>query len=254
MDTTPTKLKPQELASFINANPLSVVRIALDDEAVFNNALYSQLKLYQKKSSNIAILNMQNADYSDAYIQSLIKAEMPRIGLISSDTFLPGYYLFKKGTLAAYHPGTFDISKLDPKLQEGFMWTGLALAAIFSLIAGSFIAGLLTFSATMEASTGMNIFQFFKEVLEARTEIDFRKRQKFIFLSELDKAYALLKISKSATDNEVKTAWKKMVLKSHPDKNPDNVEAATKLTVQLNEAYDIITNHRKASKSKISFS
>jgi len=38
--------------------------------------------------------------------------------------------------------------------------------------------------------------------------------------------YALLEVPPDATDQDIKTAYRKKALKVHPDKNPDNPEAA----------------------------
>ncbi|MFN7014536.1 MAG: J domain-containing protein, partial [Bacteroidia bacterium] len=191
---------------------------------------------------------------NDIFVQSLIGEKMINIGLDGSDSVLPGYYLFKDSRLVGYHPGTFDISKLDPSVQKTTLWFGIAMGVLSGITTKSFATGLLTFSAVMDASTGMNIFKFFKEILESKSELDIRRRQKIVFLTEIDKAYALLRVSKTATDEEVKKAWKRMLVEFHPDKSKDDKEKRTKLTVSINEAYEIIMSHRKAVKNKFSFS
>ena len=54
--------------------------------------------------------------------------------------------------------------------------------------------------------------------------------------------YEILGVGKDATEAELKKAYRKLALKYHPDKNPDNVEEATKTFKQISEAYDILSD------------
>lgn len=57
----------------------------------------------------------------------------------------------------------------------------------------------------------------------------------------LDEAYGILGLTSSASEAEVKSAYKRLALKTHPDKNPDNPEAH-KNFLQISEAYKRITD------------
>lgn len=57
--------------------------------------------------------------------------------------------------------------------------------------------------------------------------------------------YEVLGITKSATDTEIKKAYKKMARKYHPDLNRDNPKEAEEKMKEVNEAYEILSNPQK---------
>ena len=57
--------------------------------------------------------------------------------------------------------------------------------------------------------------------------------------------YDILGVSKSANLDEMKKAYKKMCLKWHPDKNPDNIEQAKNEFQKIQEAYEVLSDENK---------
>ncbi len=57
--------------------------------------------------------------------------------------------------------------------------------------------------------------------------------------------YDILGISKSASADEIKKAYRKQALEWHPDRHKDNKEAAEKRFKEINEAYQVLSNPQK---------
>ena len=56
--------------------------------------------------------------------------------------------------------------------------------------------------------------------------------------------YEVLGITKSATDADIKKAYRKLAKKYHPDANPDNKEAEAKFK-EITEAYEVLSDENK---------
>jgi molecular chaperone DnaJ len=59
--------------------------------------------------------------------------------------------------------------------------------------------------------------------------------------------YEVLGVSKSASESELKKAYRKLALQFHPDKNPDNKEAEEKFK-EAAEAYEVLSNPDKKAR------
>jgi molecular chaperone DnaJ len=56
--------------------------------------------------------------------------------------------------------------------------------------------------------------------------------------------YELLSVSKDANDQEIKTAYRKLAMQYHPDRNPDNPAAEAKFK-ECSEAYSVLSDSEK---------
>ncbi len=61
----------------------------------------------------------------------------------------------------------------------------------------------------------------------------------------MDDPYKVLGVSPNASDEEIKSAYRRLAKQYHPDRNPGDPEAAKKMQ-QINDAYDRIKNPEKA--------
>ena len=57
--------------------------------------------------------------------------------------------------------------------------------------------------------------------------------------------YEVLGVSKTATDEEIKKAYRKLAKKWHPDANPDNKKEAEEKFKEVSEAYETLSNEQK---------
>src|SRR5882724_5999240 len=56
--------------------------------------------------------------------------------------------------------------------------------------------------------------------------------------------YELLEVTRTASDGELKAAYRKLAMKWHPDRNPGNKECEAKFK-EINEAYDVLKDEQK---------
>lgn len=71
---------------------------------------------------------------------------------------------------------------------------------------------------------------------------------KSMYYDDIDSAYRILGVSRTATDEELKKAYRKMAMENHPDKlghlGEDIRKAAEEKFTQINMAYEKIKKQR----------
>ncbi|CAI0414851.1 unnamed protein product [Linum tenue] len=57
--------------------------------------------------------------------------------------------------------------------------------------------------------------------------------------------YSILKVNKSASEDDMKRSYRRLAMKWHPDKNPNNKKEAEAKFKQISEAYDVLSDPQK---------
>ena len=64
--------------------------------------------------------------------------------------------------------------------------------------------------------------------------------------------YKILGVDKNASQDEIKSAFRKLAKKYHPDLNKDNPEAANKFK-EVGEAYSVLSDESKRNASRMPY-
>lgn len=242
------KMKSKERPTWLPVNGKDVIAFAASSRFVL---LHVKPQLFALNSDYLAEqFFSEHPDTSFGSVSSeglsrfchwYFRLQLAEIDIETQDA-LPGYYLFKNQKLIAWYP---EHSR-ELKIAAG-------------------IAGLIAFGVrhkwmrqdTLEASIGAlgdvdqfsygGAFAFFKEAAESYSEPEpeprqqerQRKRQNKVFIDALSQAYETLGAAPTATDAEIKKAYRALVLQHHPDHGGD--ESTMK---SINDARDLIFAHR----------
>ena len=90
------------------------------------------------------------------------------------------------------------------------------------------------------------IYQWWEQgyIVGDMSEASFCKFKVVTKLSTKRDYYEVLGVDKNADEQAIKKAYRKLAMKYHPDRNPDNKEAEEKFK-EVNEAYEVLSDATK---------
>jgi len=65
----------------------------------------------------------------------------------------------------------------------------------------------------------------------------------------LDEYYNILNLDRDASRDDIRSAYRRLALRYHPDKNPGNEEASARAFIEINEAYSILVDSEHTGRS-----
>ncbi len=89
----------------------------------------------------------------------------------------------------------------------------------------------------------------FWERLHGRQEKNHQKSSQAFQAADIAIHYNLLGVSDESTDMQIKDAYRRLILKWHPDKNPAESKYAEKMLIMVKTAFDEIMKNRKQQAS-----
>ncbi|EGR31789.1 hypothetical protein IMG5_101980, partial [Ichthyophthirius multifiliis] len=98
---------------------------------------------------------------------------------------------------------------------------------------GDFDSAIQDYQRVSELDPSQNVQQLIKE---AKIQAKQAKKKDY---------YKILGVERNASDQEIKKAYRKLALKWHPDKNPENKEEADKIFRDINEAFQVLSDPKK---------
>ncbi|KAK8167355.1 hypothetical protein BC567DRAFT_13603 [Phyllosticta citribraziliensis] len=136
--------------------------------------------------------------------------------------------------LKKYQEAADDASRafeLDPSYVKARMTKAKALGEM-----GNWEEALREYNAIKDANPSEPGIQ--KEIRNAELEMKKAQRKDY---------YKILGVEKDADDNQIKKAYRKLAIIHHPDKNPDDPEAAERFK-DIGEAYETLSDSQKRAR------
>jgi hypothetical protein len=243
-----TRTAAIDFDSFIQSNEICVIYACSISGIEFNRYLRRQLLITYRYRVSIGTIGLNHINYSNPAMKRFVEVTIPNLGLPKARNIYPGYYLFQKGNLVGFHPGTVDVSAMQNDKEKLVTLFNLLYSIRRGIKHNNILKGVDTFLDGAWAQTGYKVFAFFQHTLNHSKFNSSRLSQHLIFRNTLAKAYVLLGVNPNATDEEIHKRWRKLMVESHPDKDSANSEERTKLTSEINAAYEIIKDYRANNK------
>jgi len=241
----PIRLDPTRFFEFVARPGVAVIFLSVHPRHELNRALCDHFREAQGEQVAFGIVDLRELIVSASPALRFLHQAMRACGAPSSLGIVPGYLLFREGQLLAWNsglPAGADLAAIARSALLGALWSGFTGRLAFM--------GEALYFAAQEA-TAERVAAAFRQAVTERAEsrdggASGASRPRASSRDDVLWAYQILGVHPSATEQEVRKAWRKRRAESHPDHaggDPVEFERLNRISVEINQARDIILGH-----------
>jgi hypothetical protein len=249
----PLAIEPARFFEFIASSEIAVVLLSVHPAHAFNRGLCERLAEHEGAEVAFGVVPLVQLALGAGNVLVFLSEGLRDCGSASPLGALPGYWLFRGGRVLAWHPGLpagADAKTIARNAFLSALWAGIKRR--WSTVAEVLYAATEDVAAARIATSFRSTLAGHGQQATASGSHAYDRRGPRTTpfrgpADELGWAYRVLGVAPSASDQEVKDAWRKRRVEAHPDRagdDPAEFERRSQMSAEINRARDVIFGHR----------
>jgi hypothetical protein len=244
----PVPIDAARLLDFVDAPGLGVLFVPVHRRHAFNAALVARVREAHDGPVGFATLPLRALLGAATPALRFLHEGLRACGGPTALGVPPGYWLFRTGEVLAWDSG------LPIAADAAGIARGALVGAVWSAVTRHAGLWLTALRIAAEDAAARRMAAAFRDAAARRSPDPGAGRDppEPAVADELRRAYALLGVAPEASIDEVKRAWRALVIENHPDRaanDPAEFERRCRVAAELNRARDVILAHRATAAS-----